>query len=131
MKSLRAEYPGMPRSPTGLLALLMSALGGLAFAALGVAIGALAREVRAASLLSFLLSLPLAFLALVPAGAVASGLYDAIRAISFVFPYKATLEALDAAVNRSSPGLAISLVHLLGLTALFAALARLGLRRLD
>lgn len=107
------------------------ALGGLAFAALGVAIGALAREVRAASLLSFLLSLPLAFLALVPAGAVASGLYDAIRAISFVFPYKAALEALDAAVNRSSPGLAISLVHLLGLTVLFAALARLGLRRLD
>jgi hypothetical protein len=107
------------------------ALGGLAFAALGVAIGALAREVRAASLLSFLLSLPLAFLALVPAGAVAGGLYDAIRAISFVFPYKAALEALDAAVNRSSPDLAISLAHLLGLTALFALLARLGLRRLD
>ncbi len=108
------------------------ALGGLAFAALGVAIGALAREVRAASLLSFLLSLPLAFLALVPAGAVAGGLYEAIRAISFVFPYKAALEALDAAVNRgSSPGLAISLVHLLGLTVLFAVLARLGLRRLD
>ncbi len=76
--------------------LVALALGGLAFAALGVAIGALAREVRAASLLSFLLSLPLAFLALVPAGAVASGLYDAIRAISFVFPYKAALEALDA-----------------------------------
>ena len=38
--------------------------------ALGVAIGALAREVRAASLLAFLLSLPLAFLALVPAGSV-------------------------------------------------------------
>ncbi len=108
------------------------ALGGLAFAALGVAIGALAREVRAASLLSFLLSLPLAFLALVPAGAVASGLYDAIRAISFVFPYKAALEALDAAVNNgSSPGLGVSLLHLLGLTVLFAALARLGLRRLD
>jgi ABC-type transport system involved in cytochrome c biogenesis permease component len=111
--------------------LVALALGGLAFAALGVAIGALAREVRAASLLSFLLSLPLAFLALVPAGAVASGLYEAIRAISFVFPYKAALEALDAAVNHSSPGLAISLVHLLGLTALFAVLARLGLRRLD
>jgi ABC-type transport system involved in cytochrome c biogenesis permease component len=111
--------------------LVALAFGGFAFAALGVAIGALAREVRAASLLSFLLSLPLAFLALVPAGAVASGLYDAIRAISFVFPYKAALEALDAAVNRSSPGLTISLVHLLGLTALFAVLARLGLRRLD
>jgi ABC-type transport system involved in cytochrome c biogenesis permease component len=111
--------------------LVALAFGGFAFAALGAAIGALAREVRAASLLSFLLSLPLAFLALVPAGAVASGLYDAIRAISFVFPYKAALEALGAAVNRSSPGLAISILHLLGLTALFAVLARLGLRRLD
>jgi ABC-type transport system involved in cytochrome c biogenesis permease component len=107
------------------------AFGALAFAALGVAIGALAREVRAASLLAFLLSLPLAFLALVPAGAVAGGLYDVIRAISLVFPYKAALQALDAAVNRSSPGLAVSLAHLLALTALFGVLARLGLRRLD
>jgi ABC-type Na+ efflux pump permease subunit len=107
------------------------AIGALAFASLGVAIGALAHEVRAASLLAFLLSLPLAFLALVPAGSVAGGLYDAIRAISFVFPYKAALQALDAAVNRTTPGLAISLAHLLGLTALFSALARLGLRRVD
>ena len=37
---------------------------------------ALAREVRAASLLAFLLSLPLAFLALVPSGAVSAALYD-------------------------------------------------------
>jgi hypothetical protein len=111
--------------------LLALALGALAFGALGVAIGALAREVRAASLLAFLLSLPLAFLALVPAGAVAGGLYDAIRAISFVFPYKAALQALDAAVNRSAPGLAISALHLLALTALFGALARLGLRRVE
>ncbi len=41
-----------------------------------------------------------------------------IRAISLVFPYKAALQALDAAVNRSSPGLAVSLAHLLALTAL-------------
>jgi ABC-type transport system involved in cytochrome c biogenesis permease component len=109
--------------------LLALAFGALAFGALGVAIGALAREVRAASLLAFLLSLPLAFLALVPAGAVAGGLYDAIRAISLVFPYKAALQALDAAVNRSAPGLGLSLAHLLALTVLFGALARLGLRR--
>src|SRR5437660_1691540 len=63
--------------------LLALAAGSLAFGALGVAIGALAREVRAASLLAILTSLPLAFLALVPAGAVASGLYDAIKVISF------------------------------------------------
>ncbi len=79
------------------------AFGAVAFGALGVAIGALAREVRAASLLAFLLSLPLAFLALVPGGSVAVGVYDAIKVVSFVFPFKATLQALDAAVNGASP----------------------------
>jgi ABC-2 type transport system permease protein len=116
------------RVPLWLAAL---ALAALAFAALGVAIGALAREVRAASLLAFLLSLPLAFLALVPSGSVARGLYDAIGAVSFVFPFKASLEALDAAVNQSAPGVLVSLAHLAGLTVLFGALARVGLRRLD
>jgi ABC-type Na+ efflux pump permease subunit len=109
-----------------LLALLA---GALAFGALGVAIGAFAREVRAASLLAFLLSLPLAFLALVPAGAVAPALYDAIRAISAVFPFKAALQALDNAVNGTEPALAGSLAHLLALTLLFGTLARMGLHR--
>jgi ABC-type transport system involved in cytochrome c biogenesis permease component len=107
------------------------ALGAVAFGALGVAIGALTREVRAASLLAFLLSLPLAFLALVPSGSVAHGLYDAISTVSFVFPFKASLEALDAAVNQSAPGVLVSLAHLAGLTFCFGALARVGLRRLD
>lgn len=102
--------------------------GALAFGALGVAIGSLTREVRAASLLVFVLALPLAFLALVPGGSVANGLYSVIQALSFAFPFKAALQALDAAVNRSSPGIAISIVHLLGLTLCFGALARLGLR---
>jgi ABC-type multidrug transport system permease subunit len=113
------------RLPLWLIAL---AAGAVSFGALGVAIGALAREVRAASLLAFLLSLPLALLALVPSGAVAGGLYAVISAISFVFPYKAALQALDAAVNGSSPGVAISVVHVLALGLVFAALARLGLR---
>ena len=73
------------RFPLWLLAVAVAALG---FAALGLAIGALAREVRAASLLAFMLALPLAFLALVPSGAVAPGLYDVIRGISAVFPFK-------------------------------------------
>jgi len=105
--------------------------GALAFGALGVAIGALAREVRAASLLAFLLSLPLAFLALVPAGSVSGGFYDAIGAISFVFPFKAALQALDAAVNGASPSIWLSLVHLAVLTAVFGALARMGLRQVE
>jgi ABC-type transport system involved in multi-copper enzyme maturation permease subunit len=108
---------------------LAAAGAALAFAALGVAIGALAREVRAASLLAFVLSLPLALLALVPAGAVGKGVYDVIGTISFVFPFKAALQGLDAAVNSSSPSLGVSLVHLAGLIVGFGALARFGLRR--
>jgi ABC-type multidrug transport system permease subunit len=102
--------------------------GALAFAALGLAIGALAREVRAASLLAFMLSLPLAFLALVPSGAVAPALYDAIRAVSAVFPFKPTLDALDAALNDAG-GLAGPLLHLGALVLAFGALSRLALRR--
>jgi ABC-type multidrug transport system permease subunit len=115
-------------SRIGLWVLALAA-GALAFGAMGVAIGAVAREVRAASLLAFLLALPLAFLALVPAGAVAPGVYDAIRVVSAVFPFKAALQALDAAVNRSEPALGGSLAHLLALTLLFGVLARVGLRR--
>ena len=111
--------------------LVALAFGAVAFGALGVAIGALAREVRAASLLAFLLSLPLAFLALVPAGSVSGGFYDAIGTISFVFPFKASLQALDAAVNGASPSIGLSLAHLAGLTLLFGALARAGLQRVE
>jgi ABC-type multidrug transport system permease subunit len=107
------------------------ALAALAFAALGVAIGALAREVRAASLLAFLLSLPLAFLALVPAGSVSSGFYDVIGVVSFAFPFKAALQALDAAVNGAAPAIGVSLLHLAGLAACFGVLARLGLQRVE
>jgi ABC-type multidrug transport system permease subunit len=102
--------------------------GAVAFAALGLAIGALTREVRAASLLAFMLSLPLAFLALVPSGAVAPALYDAIRAISAVFPFKPTLDALDAALNDAG-GLAGPLLHLAALALAFGVLSRIALRR--
>ena len=103
--------------------------GAFAFGALGVAIGAVAREVRAASLLAILLSLPLAFLALVPSGAVATGLYDVIRVVCAIFPFKATLQAMDAAINGSSPSLGASLAHLLVVGVAFAVIARVALRR--
>jgi ABC-type multidrug transport system permease subunit len=104
------------------------ACGALAFAALGLAIGTLAREVRAASLLAFMLSLPLAFLALVPDNAVAPALYDVIRAVSAIFPFKPTLDALDAALNDSG-SLVGPLAHLAVLGLAFGAVSRLGLRR--
>jgi ABC-2 type transport system permease protein len=102
--------------------------GAIGFAAMGLAIGALTREVRAASLLAFMLSLPIAFLALVPSGAVSSGLYDVIRVISALFPFKPTLQALDAAFNDAG-ALAAPLLHLAALALAFGAAARLALRR--
>lgn len=114
------------RLPLWLAAL---AAGALAFAALGVAIGGLAREVRAASLLAFLLSLPMAFLALVPSGAVSDGLYAVVRVLSALLPFKPTLDALDSALNAAGGGIGPPVAHLLALTLGFAALGRLALRR--
>jgi ABC-type transport system involved in cytochrome c biogenesis permease component len=102
--------------------------GAVAFAATGVAIGALTREVRAASLLAFMLALPLAFLALVPSGAVSAGLFDVVQVVSALFPFKPTLQALDAALNDAG-GLLLPLAHLAILAVAFGALARVGLRR--
>jgi ABC-type multidrug transport system permease subunit len=113
------------RFPLWLAAL---ALAALAFAALGLAIGALTREVRAASLLAFMLCLPLAFLALVPSGAVAPALYDVIRAVSAAFPFKPALDALDAALNDAGD-LGGPLLHLAALALVFGALARVALSR--
>src|SRR5215216_66858 len=113
------------RFPLWLAALV---LGALAFAALGLAIGALTRDVRAASLLAFMLCLPLAFLALVPSGAVAPALYDVIRAVSAAFPFRPALDALDAALNDAGD-LGGPLLHLAGLTVAFGALGRLALQR--
>jgi ABC-2 type transport system permease protein len=114
------------RFPLWVVAIVFAAL---AFGALGVAIGGLAREVRAASLLAFLLSLPIAFLALVPSGSVSSALYDVIRVISALFPFKPALEAMDNALNDTGQSLLGPLAHLAGLTAAFLAVARLALRR--
>jgi ABC-2 type transport system permease protein len=104
------------------------AAGSIGFASLGLAVGALTREVRAASLLAFMLALPLAFLALVPSGAVSSALYDVIRTVSALFPFKPTLDAMDAALNDAG-GMAGAVAHLAALTVGFGLLARLALRR--
>jgi len=121
-----AAFTGLDwaRAPAWVAALTA---GGLGFAAMGTAIGALAREVQSASLLAFALSLPIAFLALVPSGAVDETLFKVIDGVSSLFPFKPSLNALDAAI--SGGGLAGPLVHLLALTVGFAVLARLALRR--
>src|SRR3954468_5889749 len=107
------------------LALVFGAAG---FGALGVAFGALTREVRAASLLAFMAALPIAVFGLVPSGAVSGALYDVIRVVSGLFPFRATVDALQSALG-SSGGIGLPLLHLALLAVAWTAVARVGLRR--
>jgi ABC-2 type transport system permease protein len=108
---------------------LALALGGLAFGALGVAIGGLARDVSVASLMAFLMSLPIAFVALIPASAVSGTLKSVLDTVAFVFPFKAALQAVGNAFSGTAPGIGWPLVHLAVLAIVFAVLARLTIRR--
>jgi ABC-2 type transport system permease protein len=103
--------------------------GGAGFAAVGAAIGAAAREVRASSLLAFMLSLPVAFLSLVPSGTVSAGLFHTIEVIRDLFPFQPALRAMSGALDASGPGLGVPLLHLAALVAAYGLLARLALRR--
>lgn len=108
---------------------LTLAIAGCAFGALGVTIGGVAREVSAASLMAFLVSLPVAFVALVPADAVSGTLKSVLDAISFLFPFKAALEAVSNAFSGTAPGPGLPLLHLFVLALAFGLLARLALVR--
>ena len=114
------------RVPLWLVAILFSAA---ALGAAGAALGAAAREVRAVSLLAFMVTLPVAFLSLVPSGAVGAGAFDAIRIFTALFPFKPALEAITAALDEAGPGIGGPLLHLTVLFAAYAAIARLALRR--
>ena len=105
------------------------AVGGAAFAAFGAAIGGAAKEVRAASLLAFMISLPVAFLSLVPSGTVGAGLYDVIEVVAALFPFDPALQALEGGLAPGGPDVALALLHLAALTTAYGILARIALRR--
>jgi ABC-type multidrug transport system permease subunit len=109
--------------------LLAIAAAGAALGAAGAALGAVARDVRAVSLLAFMVTLPIAFLSLVPSGSVSPALFDAIRYLTALFPFKPALEALSAALDDAGSGVGGPLAHLAALFVAYAALARLALRR--
>jgi ABC-type multidrug transport system permease subunit len=102
-------------------------VGGVAFGALGVLLGAAARDVRASSLLGVLVLLPIAVLGLIPVGLASSGLYDAIRWVSAAFPFRPALNGIDEALRGE--GIAERLAHLTALALAYGVLARLALRR--
>ena len=93
--------------------------GGAAFAAFGAAIGASAKEVRASSLLAFMVSLPIAFLSLVPSGTVAVGVFHAIEIVRALFPFDPALDAMQGALDPGGPPLGLPLVHLAAIVAAY------------
>jgi ABC-2 type transport system permease protein len=103
--------------------------GGAAFAAFGAAIGAAAREVRASSLLAFMISLPIAFVSLVGSGTVSPTLFDVIKVIRALFPFDPALDAISGGLEAAGPGLGVPILHLAILTVAYGVLARLALRR--
>jgi len=104
-------------------------LAGAASSALGLAIGAAAREVRASALLAFALALPVAFISLVPSGTVSKGLLDVIHVIAGAFPFRPALDALSGALASSGPSLGLPFLHLALLTIAYMILARVALSR--
>ncbi len=103
-------------------------LAGAAFAAMGSAIGVAAREVRASALAAFALTLPIAFLSLVPTGTVSETVYDLIRIVTGAFPFRPALDALSAGLSDTGD-LTINLLHLALLALAYFAIARVALRR--
>lgn len=103
-------------------------LTGAGFAAMGSAIGVAAREVRASALAAFALTLPIAFLSLIPTGTVSESLYDVIRIVTGAFPFRPSLDALSSALSGVGD-LPVNLLHLGLLTLAYFAIARVTLRR--
>ena len=116
----------------GRFGLILAAIvaGGAAFAAFGAALGGAAREVRASSLLAFMVSLPIAFLSLVPSGTVGAGVFDLIQVVRGAVPVRSGARRdVRRARRRPGPAIGVPLLHLAAITLAYGALARLALRR--
>lgn len=103
-------------------------LASIGFGAAGVAVGAASGDVRAASLASFMLGLPLAAAALVPEGAVSDGLYTALQVINSVFPFQPALDLVRAGLSPGFDAL-VPALHLSLLVVIYCAIASWAIKR--
>ena len=115
----------------GRFPLILAAIvgGGAGFAAFGAAIGGAAKEVRASSLLAFMISLPIAFISLIESGTVSPALYDVIKVVRALFPFGAALDAMSGALDAGGPALGLPILHLAILAVVYGVLARVAIRR--
>jgi ABC-2 type transport system permease protein len=104
------------------------AAGSVALGVAGVAIGATSRDVRAASLVSFMVGLPLAAAALIPKGTIGPAMFNLIQIISDLFPFKPAFQLISAGLTPGVDAMG-PLLHLLALTLAYGAIAILAIRR--
>jgi hypothetical protein len=120
---------GVSGQPWGRLPLLAVGLvlGGAAFGAFGVFLGVLAREARTASLVALLVALPIVLLGFLPEASVAPA-----ALVSNAFPFAHSVRLFESSLYDLNPWgtVAREAAWLVGLLAVFAAGARLGVRRL-
>jgi ABC-2 type transport system permease protein len=76
-----------------------------------------------------MVTLPIAFLSLIPSGAVGGGVFDLIKVATALFPFKPALQAMSAALDSAGPGIGGPLIHLAILIVAYGAIARIALRR--
>jgi ABC-2 type transport system permease protein len=109
------------------LLLLGLVLAGASLGALGALIGGLAREARTASLVALLVVLPIVFLGLVPREVVPAAAW-----VSEAFPFSHAAHFFQAALFDSDPWSTVGreALWLIGLGAVYGALARAAARRL-
>lgn len=102
-------------------------LAGAALGALGTLLGALSREARTASLVALLVVLPVVFLGLIP-----SEVFPAAGWVSDALPFAHAVRLFSSALYDVHPwsSVAREAAWLGGLTALYGAATRLGMRRL-
>jgi ABC-2 type transport system permease protein len=117
---------GEPWERLPLLALGL-VLAGASFAAFGVLVGSLAREARTASLVGFLIALPLVLVGLLPEGTAAVTDW-----ISRFFPLAHAVRLFELTLYDADPWgrLAREAAWLAALGAAYGAAARVGVRRL-
>ena len=109
------------------LLLVGLAVAALAFGSFGVMIGAVAREAATASVVAFLIALPLMLLAVVPAGSI-----EAAGWIASLFPFGHAQSALSAALYEERPAgtIARESAWLLGLCLVYGSAARVAAGRM-
>ena len=76
-----------------------------------------------------MVSLPIAFISLVPSGTVSPALFDVIKVVRALFPFDAALRRDVGRARRRGPGPRGPILHLAILAAAYGVLARIALRR--